>query len=178
MWKQVNCLMPKLTVLISTFHIEGMIKFIIHINAPHLLLRIWKDGVKFKESTGGHRQTKHSRTLLSLLFTTDKPDKHTDSGSVALSAFVPSICCSSAFDLTETKPMSYLYAPARWLFTFIPFSGRQSKKAGLDCHSAYVSYGARPAAVVSPQSVGREASSALLRCYATRAWPVPGSAGC
>lgn len=42
----------------------------------------------------------------------------------------------------------------------------------------YVSYEARQAAVVSPQSVGLEASSAPLRCYATRVWPRPASVGC
>lgn len=116
--------MPKLTVLISTFQMECIIKFIIHITSvKHLLLPIWKDGGKLKESTGHWA----SVFLSSLLFSGQK--KHKQSASVVLSGFVPSICCCSAFDLTQTKPVSYLHVAGRRSFMVILFSEQRGQIA-------------------------------------------------
>lgn len=57
-------------------------------------------------------------------------------------------------------------------------AGGFSATAGQTAVGTYVSCGVQQVAVVSPQSVDLGASSTPLQCYASPAWPGPGSVGC
>lgn len=97
--------MPKLTVLISTFQIECIIKFIIHISVtpPPASTMTWRK-----------TEEKHSMLLSSCLFNTDSEKSHKHWRCFCgIVSFVPSICCRSAIDSTETKAGSYLHVAGR-----------------------------------------------------------------
>lgn len=156
--------MPELTVLISTFQIECIIKFIIHISltpptgwrktegkAPAVTVCCY---LAFS-STQTHRKTHKHRQLCAI----NQP------------------LFGIWLNWNKAGVLSTRSRQAGRLLLFCLASGRANSRPRF-CIGPYVSYGARQAAVVSPQSEGLGASSAPLRCYATRAWPKPGSVGC
>lgn len=88
----------------------------------------------------------------------------------AIVSFVPSICHRHKPCVLSTCKQEVIY------FYSVEWAAGQT--ADLVCMCPYVSYEARQAAAVSPQSAGLEASLAPLQCYATQAWPTPGSVEC
>lgn len=125
MWKQVNCLMPKLAVLISTFHIECIIKFIIHINVtPNAanVRRWWETG--WRQWWSLSNQAQYVFFISAVLQQTS-----TDRGSVVLSA----LCHQSAvvLHLTPKKQslcLIYMYQAGGCLLWFYSASSRANRR--------------------------------------------------
>lgn len=113
--------------------------------------------------------------LSSLLFNTDSEKPQTP--TVLLSALFHQ--SAAVQHVTEQKQSCVLSTRSRREAVYVCSVQRAAgQTADPVCSGPYVSYEGRQAAVVSPQSVDLEASSAPLRCYATQVWPRPGSVGC
>lgn len=103
--------------------------------------------------------------------------KAIDSASVVLSALYHQ--SAAVQHVTEQKQSCVLSPRGRQEgVCFHSVQGAAGQTADRVCTGPYVSYEGRQAAVVSPQSVGLEASLAPLQCFAIRAWLRPGSVGC
>lgn len=128
-----------------------------------------------EENTSDHWQIKHSMHLSSLhviMHTKYKPQTQTDLCCCQLCAINLLLLChrNKTCVLSTRSRQEVVY------FCSVQWAAGQTAALARVC--PYVSYEALQAAAVFPQSVGPEASSALLRCYATRAWPRLGSGGC
>lgn len=108
-------LMPKLTILISTFQIECIIKFIIHISVTPTTASVtgWRKALVVTW------QTEHSVFIYPSL-------QHTHTNTETNKCWqwlcnvvssVPSICYRSAFNIAGTKLVSYLHGAGRRLFS-------------------------------------------------------------
>lgn len=156
-------LMPKLAVLISTFQIECIIKFIILISLT-----------PSAASTKRWRKTAGEPWWLQyvVIFNTDAQKK-----PPTLTALLCHCHQSAAVQPSQSPRLICTWQAGLCLLSLC-FPGIGANRGAGVCVGPYVSYGARQAAVVSPQSVGPEASSAPLRCSATRAGPGPVWVGC
>lgn len=121
-------------------------------------------------------QIKCSVFLSILLFNTNKPGKQ----AVTVVLWYCQLCVINLllFCIWQRLCLIYMYQAGGCLILFCLVSSRTNSRPTVVPNGPYVSYEAQQAAVVSPQSVGPEASSAPPQCYATRAGPRPGSVGC